>query len=91
MSLRERQLALPVGEALLRIVLHDVLVLLTGLEAGKLRFRVLGSVNSDEPPLYRLSEVVLDERLQPDHDLIVEQAIALFAQYTGARVIGLKR
>ncbi|MCB5188247.1 hypothetical protein LG200_09580 [Methylobacillus caricis] len=87
---RERHLALPVGQVVLRIGLHKVLVTMNQEAAGSLQFRALGSANSDEPPLYRLREVQLDERLQAHHDVIIKEAIDMFAQYTGAKVIGLK-
>ncbi|MCB5185498.1 hypothetical protein LG201_09825 [Methylobacillus gramineus] len=88
---RERHLVLSVGEVALRMGLHEVLVTLNQEAVGRLGFRALGSANNaDEPPLYRLREVDLVAHLQAHHEVIINEAIGMFAQYTGAKVIGLK-
>ncbi|MCB5190134.1 hypothetical protein LG198_05280 [Methylobacillus arboreus] len=91
MSARERPLDLQAGSVTLRMGLHEVQVLLGVELVGHLRFRALGSANSDEAPLYRLQEIQLNDAVAAHRDEIIQQATDLFAQYTGARVIGLKR
>ncbi|MGY1489295.1 hypothetical protein ACW4YW_07760 [Methylobacillus pratensis] len=87
MSLRERQLALANGSVVLRMGLHEVLVFLGGKQVGQVRFRALGSANSDEPPVYRLQEIQLNDALAIHSAAIGQEAVNLFSAYTGARVI----
>lgn len=87
MSLRERQLALANGSLVLRMGLHEVLVFLGAEQVGQVRFRALGSANSDELPVYRLQELQLRDSLANDSSAIVQEAVNLFSAYTGARVI----
>lgn len=91
MSLRERQLALSNGSVVLRMGLHEVVVLLGEDQVGQVRFRALGSANSEEPPVYRLQDMQLNDALMNHSANIGQEAISLFAAYTGARVITPKR
>lgn len=87
MSLRERQLALANGSVVLRMGLHEVLVILGEEQVGQVSFRALGSANSDEPPVYRLQEIQLGNALEIHSAAIGREAVNLFSAYTGARVI----
>ncbi|MBL8504988.1 MAG: hypothetical protein JNJ51_01365 [Methylobacillus glycogenes] len=86
------QLVLQAGVVDLVVKAHQVQLTLNGEAAGSLQFKALTSANSDETPLYRLDVVDIQaEALLALRDSLMETALQLFAQCTGAKVIVSKR
>lgn len=86
------QLVLQEGVVDLKVQAHSVQLQLNGEQAGSLLFKALSSANSDEPPLYRLDAVELQApALVALRDHLMDTAMQLFGQCTGAKVIVSKR
>lgn len=86
------QLVLQAGVVDLSVKAHQVQLTLNGELAGSLQFKALTSPNSDETPLYRLDVVDIQAQVLVElRDSLMDTALQLFAQCTGAKVIVSKR